>query len=77
MKNIEERNMLNLLTKREKQIIKFIAYGNTNKEIGKILKISHRTVDSHRTNAMKKLKLNNISGIVRFVYKVGLVSMNN
>jgi len=42
------------LTEREIEILKLIADGYSNKEIGEKLFISHRTVDTHRTNLMKK-----------------------
>lgn len=62
------------LTNRELEILKLIADGFSNKEIGEQLFISHRTVDTHRTNLMKKLNVNNIAGLVSFAIKNGLVS---
>lgn len=61
------------LTEREIQIIKLIAEGFSNKEIGEKLFISHRTVDTHRTNLMNKLDLHNVAGIVRFAITRGLI----
>lgn len=60
------------LTEREIEIIKLVAEGMTNKEIGETLFISHRTVDTHRTNLMKKLDINNVAGLIRFAFKNGL-----
>lgn len=62
------------LTSREIEILKLITEGNSNKEIGEQLFISHRTVDSHRTNLMKKLGVNNIAGLIRFAIQNGYVS---
>ncbi len=62
------------LTKREIEIIKYIAEGYTNKEIGERLFISHRTVDTHRTNLMRKLEINNLAGIVNYAIKSGLLN---
>ena len=62
------------LTEREIEIIKLIADGLSNKEIGEKLFISHRTVDTHRTNVMTKLGLHNVAGIVRFAIQNGLIS---
>ncbi|MEZ5084062.1 MAG: response regulator transcription factor [Bacteroidales bacterium] len=62
------------LTSREIEILKLIAEGNSNKEIGDSLFISHRTVDTHRTNLMKKLGVNNIAGLIRFAIQQGFVS---
>lgn len=60
-------------TQREIEIIKLLADGLTNKEIGSKLFISHRTVDTHRTNIMKKVSVNNVAGLISFAIKNGLV----
>jgi len=59
------------LTKREIEILKLIAQGLSNKEIGEKLFISHRTVDTHRTNLLEKLQVKNIAGLIRFAMKNG------
>lgn len=65
---------LSKLTEREVDILKLIAEGLSNKEIGDQLFISHRTVDTHRTNLMKKLEVHNIAGLIKFAIKSGMVS---
>jgi two-component system response regulator NreC len=62
-----------LLTERETEIIKLIAEGFSNKEIGSKLYISHRTVDTHRTNLMKKLDVSNIAGLISYAIRNGIV----
>ncbi|MFK8037641.1 MAG: response regulator [Crocinitomicaceae bacterium] len=62
------------LSKREIEIIKLIASGMTNKEIAKELFISPKTVDTHRTNIMRKLEIHNVAGLVRFAFKHQLVT---
>jgi len=62
-----------LLTDRETEILKLIVAGLSNKEIGDQLFISHRTVDTHRTNLMKKLDVNNIAGLISYAIKNGIV----
>jgi two-component system response regulator NreC len=64
---------IELLTDRETEIIQCIAEGFSNKEIGIKLFISHRTVDTHRTNLMKKLNVNNIAGLISYAIKNGMV----
>ncbi len=59
------------LTDREEEVLRLIASGFTNKEIGEKLFISHRTVDTHRTNLMKKLDVNNLAGLVSYAIKNG------
>lgn len=55
-----------LLTDREIEILKDISNGLSSSEIGEKLFISSRTVDTHRTNLMKKLDIKNIAGLVRY-----------
>ncbi len=69
-----ETVILSRLTTREIEILRVIAEGFSNKEIGDQLFISHRTVDTHRTNLMKKLEVHNIAGLVKFAIQNGLVS---
>ncbi len=59
LKENPEWNELTELTKREIQIIKAIAEGWSNKEISDQLYISDRTVNTHRTNIMAKMKVKN------------------
>lgn len=61
--------LVSQLTEREIEILKLIADGLSNKEIGDQLFISHRTVDTHRTNLMKKLDVHNIAGLIRFAIR--------
>ncbi len=60
------------LTKREIEILKLIAEGYSNTEIGGMLYISPRTVDTHRTNIMKKLNVKNIAGLIKYAIQAGL-----
>jgi len=62
-----------ILTERETEILKLIAAGFSNKEVGDKLFISHRTVDTHRTNLMKKLSVNNIAGLISYAIKNGII----
>ncbi|MEM7372599.1 MAG: response regulator transcription factor [Bacteroidota bacterium] len=61
------------LSTREIEILKQVAMGMSNKMIAEKLFISHRTVDTHRTNLMKKLDIHNIAGLIRFAFKNQLV----
>ena len=59
------------LTDREEEILTLIAEGYSNKEIGERLFISHRTVDTHRTNIMRKIDARNIAGVIRYAIQNG------
>ncbi len=54
------------LTKREKEILFYIADGLSNTQIAEKLFISPRTVDTHRTNIMQKLDIHDAANLVRF-----------
>lgn len=61
------------LTKREKEILRLIANGNSNQEIADKLFISLRTVETHRLNINQKLDVKNTAGLVREAIKRGLI----
>ncbi len=58
---------VNALTEREIQIINHIKEGQSSKEIATILNISLKTVEVHRHNVLKKLKLKNSAALVNFI----------
>jgi len=66
---------LELLTRREKGVLKLIAEGKFNKEIADILYISIRTVENHRANIIRKTKLNKPAELVRYAIEHGLVEI--
>lgn len=65
--------LLKDLSEREVEVLAALAEGLGNKEIGEKLFISPRTVDTHRTNLMKKLDTHNVAGLVRIAIAAGLV----
>jgi len=62
------------LTVRERQVLKAIAWGLTNHEIGEVLGISQRTVEIHRSTMLGKLRARNSPDAVRIAMNAGLVS---
>ena len=66
---MESNRTINPLTKREVEIIKLIADGNSNTQIGELLGISHRTVDTHRTNIRNKIGVSNLAGMIKYALK--------
>lgn len=61
------------LTDREKQVLKLVAEGRSNKEVAEILDISVKTAMSHRERIMKKLNLHSRTDLVRFALKKGVI----
>ena len=64
-----------VLTRREKDIVKYIANGNTNKQIGELLSISHHTVHTHRKNVMKKLGVNSSTELTLYAVNNNLLKL--
>jgi len=54
------------LTNREVEIIRLLSDGLSNQKIADQLGISHRTVDTHRTNIMQKVKVKNVAELVKY-----------
>jgi len=63
-----------MLTVREREILKLISEGKTNQEIADLLFISIRTVHHHRANLMDKLRLRNVADLVRYAIRQGYAS---
>ncbi len=61
------------LTQREIEILKLVGEGRKNKQIAKLLSISVKTVDKHRSNLMAKLDLHNSSALTTYAIRRGLV----
>jgi two-component system response regulator NreC len=62
------------LTEREAEILRLIALGHTNSEIGRQLFLSVRTVESHRAHIQQKLRRTSRAELVRYALDHGLVS---
>ncbi|WP_454624174.1 response regulator [Bradyrhizobium cenepequi] len=63
-----------LLTSREENVVQLIAEGHTNKAISSILKLSVKTVETHRASAMRKLSLSSTAELVRYAIRKKLVA---
>jgi two-component system response regulator NreC len=61
------------LTTREREILQLAAQGCTNAEIASRLYISPRTVETHRTNLMRKLGLHNHTQLIQFAIQHGII----
>jgi DNA-binding NarL/FixJ family response regulator len=65
--------VLHVLTPRELEVLKLVAEGRTNQEIADQLTLSIKTVQTHRANVMEKLDLRDITHLVRFAIRHGLI----
>jgi len=67
-----DRKLPKSLTAREREVLKFISEGKSNSEVAEVLRISIRTVETHRANIMNKLDLKNTAELVRYAMQNGL-----
>ncbi len=70
MQNVLQKDHL---TVREIEIIRLIAEGLSNAEIAEKLIRSPRTIDTHRTNIMKKINVHNIAGVIKYAMANGIL----
>src|ERR687896_1193040 len=61
------------LTPREQEVVKLVAEAHTNKEIAEVLHLSEKTVENHRSNAMRKLGMRDRVELVRYAISRGLI----
>ena len=61
------------LTPREREVVQLVAEGRSSREVAQVLRISIKTVESHRTNVMRKLRIRSVSQLVRYAVRKGLV----
>jgi two-component system response regulator NreC len=61
------------LSAREREIVRLLAEGKSNKENALVLGISIRTIETHRATVMRKLRLDSLAGLVRYAIRNGIV----
>ena len=62
-----------LLTAREQEVVTLVAEGYRTREMAQLLSVSHKTVERHRTNLMRKLGVRSAAGVVAFAITHGYV----
>lgn len=62
------------LSTREREVLQFVVEGHTSVEIGEVLHLSPKTIDSYRSRLMAKLEIRDIPGLVRFAIAHGITS---
>jgi DNA-binding NarL/FixJ family response regulator len=67
------RSPLDELTPRQREILQLIAEGKSTKETAFILKVSAKTVETHRSLLMDRLGIHDVPGLVRYAIRIGLV----
>ena len=72
-KTLKNKSSLDMLTEREKEVLKLLGEGHQNKEIADLLFISVKTVEKHRSNLMAKLDLHNAAALTAFAFEHDLI----
>jgi len=63
-----------VLTARQREVLKLVAGGKSTKEIAFDLNLSVKTVETHRAQIMERLGIRDVAGLVKYALKTGLVS---
>src|SRR5690242_5691754 len=74
-KGRKKRDLLANLSPRQREVLRLIAEGRTTKQIGQILDISVKTVETHRSQLMDRLGIHDVAGLVRYAIIVGFVDI--
>jgi DNA-binding NarL/FixJ family response regulator len=70
----EQPDPLDRLTPRHREVLQLLAEGQTTKDIAARLKLSVKTVETHRAQLMDRLDIHDLAWLVRFAIRVGLVA---
>lgn len=73
LKKQEAQSRLSQLTEREKQVLELIVSSHSNKESARILNISSRTIDAHRSHIMEKLQAENLADLILIAVQCDLL----
>ncbi len=69
------KNPLERLSLREREVIQLVVEGKSSKEIGRVFNLSPKSVETYRSRIMKKLKIRDLPGLVKFAIRHGLTSL--
>jgi DNA-binding NarL/FixJ family response regulator len=73
VKGAGDEYLLKKLTPRQREILILMVEGNSTRDIARTLKISVKTVESHRAQVMERLNIHEMAGLVRYAIRMGLV----
>lgn len=70
-----EKTAFQLLTPREREVLKLLAEGNSTKDMANKLELSIKTIENHRQQIMEKLDIHSIAELTKYAIKEGLTSL--
>jgi len=65
------------LTRRQTDVLRLVAQGNSSKAIARLLSLSIKTVDTHRSQIMERLDIHDLAGLVRYAVRMRLVTSDH
>lgn len=71
----EPETLEDRLTPREREVVQLLAEGKRTREAAAVLKVSIKTLETHRTNIMRKLELHSIAGLTLYAARTGIVNI--
>jgi len=74
-KKSSEEELYNTLSNREREVFQMIVEGSSTKKIAETLCVSPSTVKSHRSNIMEKLKMDNLSQLIQYAIRLGIIDL--
>jgi len=69
-----DRSAFSVLTTREREVLQLLAEGRSNKEIASRLRLSVKTVGTHREHIMHKLDIHTVAGLTKYAIREGLTT---
>jgi DNA-binding NarL/FixJ family response regulator len=70
-----ELDLLEALSRREREVLRLVAEGKTSREIAERLTISSKTVDTYRSRLMRKIKVKNAAGVIKFAIQHQIIKL--
>lgn len=70
---LARREPLSRLSPRQREVMRLVALGHTMREIAERLGLSVKTVETHRSELVKRLGIRDVAGLVRYAVRVGLI----
>ncbi|MEZ4770748.1 MAG: response regulator transcription factor [Caldilineales bacterium] len=70
-----ERSPLERLSRREREVLQLVVEGRSSAEIGEMLSLSPRTVDTYRSRLMQKLEIGDMPSLVKFAIQHGIIAL--
>ncbi len=74
-KKTSQEELYDTLTNREREVFQMIVEGYSTKKIAELLYLSPSTIKSHRSNIMEKLKMDNISKLIQYAIRLGIIDI--